>query len=502
VSEEIVNCSEWYKDVQYKDAKNFIRENINAASRSFVAIGYYLKYIRDKKLYEQDGYQNIWEFAQAEFGISKSSASRFMAINDRFSVDGNSPILQDRYKDFSSSKLSEMLTMIDEQLEQVTVTTTVAEIREIKNPDKVVATSQQEPEKIAPAQFNAESEKSKSTLNAAEILDMIMNQPESHLAFLIKRLSESISTAGIKSAINDFMIFHTNKGQKIKSADYLHDYGHMFYGQYGKPFEKVKLHWDKSNVMISADEFMELYLKYISLPEEPKHEENKIVTETKIVNDHPEVVDNEPEIINDVDESVTTEVVEAEIIEEKPVETKPYHSAEYYLREAIRNEEKQIEAMRDYWKEYQPDTLLKHETILRALKSYLADINSEQNPPEQIQPELPILRNNDQRAAWIDAFETWPIWIDTKETEERYYRYDLPDGNSIVVKVYYTRLFDYKSTGLKYEERFKDGWGDEEYYLLEPNKHFKQCRTNRSYLIDYLKELQRKKGDAYAAGNS
>lgn len=336
MSEDIINSSEWYKDVQYKDAKNFIKENINAASRSFVAIGYYLKYIRDKKLYEQDGYQNIWEFAQAEFGISKSSASRFMAINDRFSVDGNSPILQDRYKDFSSSKLSEMLTMTDEQLEQVTVTTTVAEIREIKNPDKVVATSQQE----------------------------------------------------------------------------------------------------------------------------------------------------------------------AEIIEEKPVETKPYHSAEYYLRETIRNEEKQIEAMRDYWKEYQPDTLLKHETILRALKSYLADINSEQNPPEQIQPELPILRNNDQRAAWIDAFETWPIWIDTKETEERYYRYDLPDGNSIVVKVYYTRLFDYKSTGLKYEERFKDGWGDEEYYLLEPNKHFKQCRTNRSYLIDYLKELQRKKGDAYAAGNS
>ncbi|MDF2906814.1 MAG: hypothetical protein K0R34_2135 [Herbinix sp.] len=152
------NNPEWYKDILLVDAKEFIRANINSASRSFVAIGYYLKYIRDNQMFTKDGYQNIWEFAQSEFGISKSSASRFININDRFSKDGNSPILLEQYKDFNSSKLSEMLTMTDEQIEQVTITTTVAEIREIKQPikDEVVATSQQEPQKeIEPRIRNA-----------------------------------------------------------------------------------------------------------------------------------------------------------------------------------------------------------------------------------------------------------------------------------------------------------------------------------------------------------
>lgn len=45
----------------------------------------------------------------------------------------------------------------------------------------------------------------------------------------------------------------------------------------------------------------------------------------------------------------------------------------------------------------------------------------------EILPELPLLKNNDQRAAFIDAYETWPIWIETKETGERYYRYDLSE---------------------------------------------------------------------------
>lgn len=112
----------------------------------------------------------------------------------------------------------------------------------------------------------------------------------------------------------------------------------------------------------------------------------------------------------------------------------------------------------------------------------------------QEQPELPILRNNDQRKGFIEAYETWPIWIDQELTGERYYRYDFDNGNSIVIKVYYCKVFDYKLVNLVYEERFRDDWGKEEYYLLKPDKYFKDCETNKSSLIDYLKELQ-KKGD-------
>lgn len=114
------------------DLSNIIKAEMNSACDSFVDIGYCLKQIRDRELYLETGHKNIWEFAQDNFGISRSSASRFMAINDKFSIDGNSQILLEEYKDFSSSKLTEMLTLDPEQLSQVTKNTTVKEIRDLK----------------------------------------------------------------------------------------------------------------------------------------------------------------------------------------------------------------------------------------------------------------------------------------------------------------------------------------------------------------------------------
>ena len=84
---------EWYEMIDYDQAKNFIATSIKDIARSFVKIGYYLKYIKEKELYKEDGYQDIWEFAFDTYGISRSTASRYIAINDRFSEHGNSPVL-------------------------------------------------------------------------------------------------------------------------------------------------------------------------------------------------------------------------------------------------------------------------------------------------------------------------------------------------------------------------------------------------------------------------
>ena len=124
-----------------------------------------------------------------------------------------------------------------------------------------------------------------------------------------------------------------------------------------------------------------------------------------------------------------------------------------------------------------------------SLALYVPDLEGFSKPE---QPELPILRNNDQRSEFLDAYETWPLWIETVQTGERYYRYDLKDGTSIVVKVYHAMLFDYTVSGVKYEERFTEGYGQHEYYLLRPGKFFRDCETNRTMLIEKLKEIQRK----------
>lgn len=101
------------------------------------------------------------------------------------------------------------------------------------------------------------------------------------------------------------------------------------------------------------------------------------------------------------------------------------------------------------------------------------------------QPALPKLRNNDQRKEFIDNYMSWPLWIESKETGERYYRYNFENGSSFVVRAYFHKRFDYMAdVGEGYEARYKDGYGSEEYYLLTEGKYFKDCLTNRSQLIE------------------
>ena len=132
-----VETAQWYRSVSYKDAKIFIRTNLTSAARSFIAVGYYLKHIRDTVGYTEDGFADIWEFAQAEYGISKSTASRYMTMNDRFSQGGNSPMIRDEYKEFGKSQLQEMLALSDEQLEQVRPTDRVEDIRNMRKPREI-----------------------------------------------------------------------------------------------------------------------------------------------------------------------------------------------------------------------------------------------------------------------------------------------------------------------------------------------------------------------------
>lgn len=126
----------WYLTLNYSETKDIIREKLQNMSRDFVAIGYYLKWIRDNELYKQDGYSSIWEFAEDNYGIKRTTASRWMAMNDKFSEGGNTPILAKEFRMFGKSQLQEMLYLEDNQLDQVAPDMTVKKIRELRSPEK------------------------------------------------------------------------------------------------------------------------------------------------------------------------------------------------------------------------------------------------------------------------------------------------------------------------------------------------------------------------------
>lgn len=126
----------------YEDIKQAVRQSMTKAVVSFVEIGFYLKKIKSEQLYLKDGYKDIWEAAESEFGLKRKQAWSFMNINDKYSVDGNSTELLPQYEGFSKSTLTEMLTLPEADYELITKETKVEDIRELKQ-----AEAEQEKEK-------------------------------------------------------------------------------------------------------------------------------------------------------------------------------------------------------------------------------------------------------------------------------------------------------------------------------------------------------------------
>lgn len=116
----------------YAEFKETLDKEIIAAENGFVKIGYLLKIARDTNILHESGYKSMAEFAMAEYHLDDSATSRFIAINDRYSENGYSDQLQERYRGYGVSKLSEMLTLPEQIVEAIPPETTRAEIRTIK----------------------------------------------------------------------------------------------------------------------------------------------------------------------------------------------------------------------------------------------------------------------------------------------------------------------------------------------------------------------------------
>lgn len=121
---------------EWAEMKQALERELNNLKTGFVRVGYVLRKIEESKAYEQDGYTSIVEFAQKEYGLSKTSISRFMAVNAKFSLGGFSEQLDPQYVGFRQTTLIEMLTMDQEDIALITPQTKREDIRELKQLSK------------------------------------------------------------------------------------------------------------------------------------------------------------------------------------------------------------------------------------------------------------------------------------------------------------------------------------------------------------------------------
>lgn len=123
---ELVNIN------NYKEFKSALDVELKNQAEGFVRTGYLLKKARDTEILRESGYTSVAEFAKAEYGLSKDIVSRYIAINDRYAVDGYSDKLQEKYQGYGIAKLQEMLTLSDDVVDLLSPEMSKREIQDVK----------------------------------------------------------------------------------------------------------------------------------------------------------------------------------------------------------------------------------------------------------------------------------------------------------------------------------------------------------------------------------
>lgn len=116
----------------YGDFKRELDKTFIGIGEGFVRAGYLLKQARDTDILKESGYKSVTEFAAAEYNLTETYVSRFIAINDRYSEGGYSDHLQEKYQGYGMSKLAEMLTLPEQLADAIPPELSREEIREVK----------------------------------------------------------------------------------------------------------------------------------------------------------------------------------------------------------------------------------------------------------------------------------------------------------------------------------------------------------------------------------
>lgn len=517
------------KQVGYQDSIDIIHEELHKTRKSFVKIGWYLKHINEEKMYAEDGYSNIYDFAHDKFNISQPTATRFINLCNEFSVGHDSPELDERYLDFSVSQLFEMLPMKPEEREQITSDMPVQEIREVKKENK----SLNEPK-------DAEIE----LFYNYELKHISANNRKNLKSYLL----ENYRNRG--GGDNTFYFRCTPRGITINDSD--------------------EITWTRF-----VNRVNELIPMEDTEPEAVENTDDNIPGQTSIEKDFPEYMPDSGVAKESLSEEIyatshKNEVDEQKIIDGKYREIEKSQGASAYglpkteypkgsllttegcghkydcficaqdcgirqkerycceapcgnpfacttmnvlenLKNDIGNECQFINLdLAEHKASGEPDPCCKNCQIndcgyrcRRAVK-VLPELNDTEEEcvisPEQ--SDFPIFKNNEQRKAWLEDVEAWGLWYEDSNIQAKYYKYDFPDGSRLIaVKYRYTcPPWMKNNSNFKENAEFDGSYRDAHYHMIyseqykkkhknEYENYYTHSTVSITALIDFIKEI-------------
>ncbi len=519
-----------------KPVENLTLEEIDqriarTAVEAAIEIGYYLKQIRDRKLYEQAGCKDVYEYAEKHYGYDKSVASRHMSRNDRFSVGGNSPELAEKYRGYGKNQLQEMISMTTEQLEQATPDMTVREMRELKKkpekaqkeseiPDqKVVATSQQDEENSCPPDIPG-CRRQEWGLSAAQQKQGKKECGEcwSHWKQLHPEKQPKQEEKNQELSAYGLPALEYPPGSLLTGPG-CGEYGGVLYDCFSCHMNNCQIR-QKDCYCVEAPMGNPFPCRTLLLMEQ---EQGRCA-----VGDHPcQFLDHDlaehaagdgsavpcckncdtpcayqcdrAAAVREKEEEPEERVIDGNCHEpEDPTEDDRYEeTSEKTDRELaqgmLEKENHTLKLILDAFTENE-EYARKQKILVAALAGYICDLDLQQAQEDRVQPELPVLRNNDQRKEWLRSYKDWGIWYEDENIGAKYYKYDFANGARLIAEVYQEpetkHVPAYESSHLHLvggpeppRNGFLDKWTRHERYSRYPN--------SETELVEFLKEVQR-----------
>ena len=130
------DCLDFWEDKKNRNEiiKKFLFNEVNKYAHSQLKIAFVLKTVYEEKLYQIDGYKNIYDYAYDNYNIARGTCSNWLKVVDNFGVlDTQTGFygLDNRLKDFSITQLILIRALSIDQIQAADIKPTMS-TREIK----------------------------------------------------------------------------------------------------------------------------------------------------------------------------------------------------------------------------------------------------------------------------------------------------------------------------------------------------------------------------------
>lgn len=426
-----------------------IRRTMRRSARDAVQLGFMLRRVAEGRLWET--YHDSFDgYLREGLRMDYSLASRFMKINEKYSVSGKSMDIKPEYEGYSQGALIEMLNLPPELEEKVSPEMTVREVREIKRKAKpkkeMPVPKREETETVIDGEYREVPQEAEEKVATSQ-----PGAPEAHDDYWFVRQYMGMHPAEAEGMIEVCLLEGDGSERPKALQKYISPYGshHTGCSEWGFDFNSFAKGVD------------------MRIGSEKRHFTYSWFTE------------------------VLLETAGQENTNGSDGEGKQGEDETCVARKLLAEERALLDGYMEAG-DIPEMTVLRQKIKVEALAAMVESLEAHTGEEETVQPEPPVLKNNDRRKEWLRNYAEWGLWYRDENIDVNYYKYDFRDGSRLVVAEYPQRQ-DYYRKDMADEyyfhllEKGKEGYGGTRY-----GEKYRNAVDSESYLVEFLKNLQKK----------